>query len=155
MNKVEILVMEAGEELDRLVATEVMGEPVPEFTPENALDLQLAGSPVKSPKGNWLCLCRYGEGDIPTWRPLPYSTDISAAWLVVEKLAEGWERDHEPISIEVMYDCGAYEAKIETWNDGKIDWNEPILSGSYNKAPEAICKAALLTRLDEIKELEE
>ncbi|GAJ23370.1 unnamed protein product, partial [marine sediment metagenome] len=82
--------METGEELDRLVATEVMGEPIPEFTPENALDLQLAGSPVKSPQGNWLCLCEYGEGDIPTWRPLPYSTDISAAWQVVAKNDYSW-----------------------------------------------------------------
>jgi len=56
MDKGTILAIEAGEELDRLVAEEVMGEPMPEFTPEDALDLELAGSPVKSPKGNWVCL---------------------------------------------------------------------------------------------------
>ncbi|GAH74230.1 unnamed protein product, partial [marine sediment metagenome] len=90
MTKEEILAMEVGEELDKLVA-EAMGEPMPEFIPENALDLQLAGSLIKSPKGNWLCLCNYDEGDIPTWRPLPYSSDISAAWqVVVEMLSLGF-----------------------------------------------------------------
>lgn len=146
--------MEPGEELDKLVAIEVMEEPMPEFTPENALDLQLVGSPVKSPKGNWLCLCRYDEGDIPTWRPVPYSTDISAAWQVIEELSKEWTENNKPISIEVIYDCGAYETKIETWNENKHDWNEPILSGSCEAAPEAICKAALIARLDEIKRLE-
>ncbi|GAJ12734.1 unnamed protein product, partial [marine sediment metagenome] len=88
MDKDTILAMEVGDELDKLVAVEVMGELMPEFTPQNALDLQLVGSPVKSPKGNWLCLCRYDEGDIPTWRPVPFSTDISAAWQVVDKMFE-------------------------------------------------------------------
>ncbi|GAI97618.1 unnamed protein product, partial [marine sediment metagenome] len=106
MTKEAILVMEVGEELDRLVATEVMGEPMPEVAPSYALDLQLAGSPVKSPKGNWLCLCRYEEDDIPTWRPLPFSIDISAAWLIIDKLTEEWTRGNKPISIEVLYDCG-------------------------------------------------
>ena len=146
MTKEEILTMEAGEELDRLVAIEVMGEPIPEFTPENAFALQLAGSPVKSPQGSWLCLCAYDEGDIPRWRPLHYSTDISAAWPVVEKLTEEWTKRNKPISIEVIYDCGAYETKVETWNDDKKDWNEPIFSGSCEAAPEAICKAALLAK---------
>ncbi|GAH98585.1 unnamed protein product, partial [marine sediment metagenome] len=31
---------------------------------------------------------------------------------------------------EVIYDCGAYETKVETWNENKHDWNEPIFSGS-------------------------
>ena len=146
MTNEEILRMEAGEELDCLVAERVMGEPMPEFTPENALDLQLVGSPVKSPKGNWLCLCRYDEGDIPTWRPLPYSTDIEPAWAVLETMTEEWTKKNKPISIEVIYDCGAYEIKIETWNDDKEDWNEPIFSGSCDKAPEAICKVALLAK---------
>jgi len=147
MDKSTILAIEAGEELDKLVATEVMGEPMPELTPQNALDLQLVGSPVKSPKSNWLCLCRYEEGDIPMWRPLPYSTDISAAWQVLEKLTEVWKIKDKLVLFEVIYGCGAYEAKVETWNENKQDWNEPIFSGSCDKAPEAISKAALIVRL--------
>lgn len=75
--------------------------------------------------------------------PAPVSTDISAAWQVIEKLAEEWTKSNNPISVEVIYDCGAYECKIETFNG---DWNSPIFSGSYNTAPEAICKAALLIK---------
>jgi len=80
-----------------------------------------------------------------------YSTVIPAAWQVVEKLTESWEKSHKPISIEVIYDCGAYETKIETWNEKKQDWNEPIFSGSCREAPEAISKAALLTKLEEAR----
>jgi len=148
MNKDGILAMEAGEELDRLVAIEIMGEQMPSFIPENALDLQLAGSPIKSQNGYWLCLCKYEEGDIPIWHPLPFSTDISAACRVLEKLTAEWTKRNKPISIEVIYDCGAYEVKVETFNEDKSDWNEPIFSGSCEAAPEAICKAALVTKLD-------
>jgi len=139
MDKNAILAMEAGEELDKLVAAEVMGEPIPEFTPENALGLQLAGSPVKSPKGNWLCLCRYDEDDIPTWRPLPYSTDISVAWLVVEKLIDIHPQgDFHLEHLEDEWCCGwCYPpsgADLDNWICGKT-------------VPEAICKAALIATL--------
>lgn len=154
MNKEEILAMEAGEDLDRLVAIEVMGEPMPELTPENALNLQLAGSPVKSPKGNWLCLCRYEEGDIPTWRPLPFSTDISAAFLVVEAmmslrgynmslLLHSYEVYPEPYWYCDFRMRGSHAPPAYEWVDHQ------------KAAPEAICKAALIARLDEIKKLEE
>jgi len=53
--------------------------------------------------------------DLPRYTPV--STDISAAWQVVEKLTEDWKLKGKPISIEVSYDCGAYETKIETWNE--------------------------------------
>ncbi len=138
MTKEEILAMEAGPELDALVAEKIMNHPRPDFIPEDALDLYLAGTPIHY--DSWTCVCRYDEGDTPKWVPDPYSTDISAAWPVVEE----WTKRNKPISIEVIYDCGAYETKIETWNDGKKGWNEPILSGSCEAAPEAICKAALI-----------
>ncbi|MBA7539583.1 hypothetical protein ES705_31863 [subsurface metagenome] len=142
MTKEKILAMEPGPELDTLVAEEVMGHPMPDFIPEDALDLYLAGTPIHY--DSWTCVCRYDEGDTPKWVPDPYSTDIPAAWPVVEKLTEEWTKRNKPISIEVIYDCGAYETKIETWNDDKKDWNEPIFSGSCEAAPEAICKAALI-----------
>ncbi|GAJ07602.1 unnamed protein product, partial [marine sediment metagenome] len=46
---------------------------------------------------------------------MPYSIDISAAWLIIDKLSEEWTKRNRPISIEVIYDCGAYETKVETW----------------------------------------
>ncbi|HUV53493.1 MAG TPA: hypothetical protein VMW64_10545 [Dehalococcoidia bacterium] len=147
MTKEEILAMEAGKKLDILVAQKVMDHPMPDFIPENALDLYLAGAPIHY--DSWSCVCCYDEGDVPKWVPDPYSSDISASWRVVEKLTEEWTKRNKPISIEVIeviYDCGAYEAKIETWNEDKYDWNEPIFSGSCTAAPEAICKAALIAK---------
>lgn len=134
MTKEEIMTIEAGEELDRLVATEVMGEPIPEFTPEDALDLQLAGSPVKSPQGNWRCLCKYDEGDIPTWRPVPYSTDISAAWLVAEKMIT--EYGDFIIDYDKSYNGGRWSAGVDKLR----------VAAMAKTAPEAICKAALLAK---------
>ena len=134
MTKEEILAMEIGEDLDRLVATEVMGEPMPEFIPEDALDLQLAGSPIKSPKGNWLCLCDYDKGDIPTWRPLPYATDISAAWQVEEKIKELGltEQYGNKIAIIVLDDNTTARQRI---------------FDAAHASPEMRCKAALLAKL--------
>lgn len=142
MTREEILAVEAGDELDRLVATEVMGEPMPEFVPGNNLDLQLAGSPLKSPYGNWLCLCKYEEGDIPTWHPQLFSTDISAAWPVVEKLAK-----------ENLF-CSLDYLREQHWRDGRGDWRCRVVRGVKiefavaKEAPEAICKAALLAKLE-------
>ncbi len=34
----------------------------------------------------WHCSPDYDEGDICEWRPIPFSTDLRAAWEVVEKL---------------------------------------------------------------------
>jgi len=144
MAEEEILKMEAGIKLDWLAATEVMGEPMPELTPENALTLQLAGSPVKSPKGNWLCLCRYEEGDIPTWRPLPYSTDIAAAWPIAVKMGLAL------ISLnngDWVCCNGNYLYSIKITQDHYADPNLVIC----REAPEAICKAALLTKLEGAK----
>lgn len=149
MTKEEILAMKLGPELDTLVAEKVMGHPMPDIIPDDALDLYLAGTPIHY--DSWTCVCRYDEGDIPKWIPDPYSSDISAAWQLVEKLAENWEENRKPISIEVIYDCGANETRIETWNEDKHDWNEPIFSGSCAAAPEAICKAALIAKIQMIK----
>ncbi|GAI82256.1 unnamed protein product, partial [marine sediment metagenome] len=70
--------MPRGKELDALVAEKVMGCPMPDFIPEDALDLYLAGTPIHY--DSWTCVCRYDEGDTPKWVPDPYSTDIAAAW---------------------------------------------------------------------------
>jgi len=146
MDKSTILEIEAGEELDKLVAVEVMGELIPAVTHEPALDLQLAGSPVKSPKGNWLCLCRYDEGDIPTWRPVPFSTDISAAWPIAGKMGLALislnNKDWACCKANHIY-------HVDIGQDHYADPNLVIC----REAPEAISKVALLTRLDEIKEL--
>ena len=147
VTKEEILTMEAGRELDRLVAVEVMNEAMPSLIPEDALALQLAGSPIKSPGGNWLCLCEYEEGDIPTWHPLPFTTDISAAWLVVNKFCNWDNRD----AMLTLKGQGENPTPLE----GNGEWWEVIIDDDSGRqwqaegktATEVICKGALLTRL--------
>lgn len=142
MTKEEILAMKPGEELDRLVVIEVMDEPIPNFTPNDALGLQLAGSPVRSPKGNWVCLCVYDKGDIPTWYSLPFSTDILAAWQVVDILKENWD------CVELIWDVGAWDIVLENYETHQKFYLGSEAGETYEKLPEAICKAALLTKLN-------
>ena len=142
MNKDEILAMGAGRELDILVAIQVMKELKPIFIPKDVLELQLAGSPIKSPKGNWLCLCEYDEDDIPTWQPLCYSTDISAAWKVVEEIREdASDEARDKFTEWVMYFADIYPQDTATVAISKILWT----------SPESICKATLLAKLKEIE----
>lgn len=157
MNKAEILKMEAGEKLDELVATQIKGEPKPDYVVENALDLQLAGNPAKSLGGNWLFLCEYDKGDIPTWYSLPFSTDIPAAWQVVEAMRNMKDEKGNQLLCCLKIHCDvpgeAWDihwsySELSIMDDGHKDHKLPL---SWFSLPEAICKAALLTSLDEIK----
>jgi len=156
MPKEEILAMEAGE-LRRKVGEEVFGYTVEvrkgfrSFVDGAFVDMEL---PQAEDGTRALCYVadkwRRKDGEeVLVWEELPdYPKDISAAWQVVEKLTEEWTKKKNPISIEVIYDCGAYETKIETWNKNKECWDEPVFSSSCETAPEAICKVALLTKLE-------
>jgi len=140
MTKEEILAMEPGPELDALVAERVMGHPMPDFIPEDALDLYLAGAPIHY--DSWTCVCRYDEGDIPKWVPDPYSTDISAAWPVIEKVME---QKHCHCKIDV-YPDGLGNVKF-TKATGPFTPDEILAWAGVNNdmtVPEAICKAALI-----------
>lgn len=156
MTKEEIIAMEAGEELDKLIAIEVMAESAPNLIPENALDLQLAGDPVKSPMGCWVCLCRYDEGDIPMWRPVPFSTDISAAWQVVEKVEGAWDikkrfRPHpdDPAGSggRATYQASTFLSNFDPYENELINVQKGRSPWVWS-LPEAICKAALLAKLE-------
>ncbi len=71
----------AGADLDAVVAECVMGEARPAHEHVHAHI-----HPIASPGGNWLCIPRYENGDVCEWVPLPFSTAISAAWRIVERL---------------------------------------------------------------------
>ena len=135
MTREEILAMKAGEKLDKLIAVEIMADSAPTFIPKYALELQLSGSPVKSSGECWLCLCDYNHGDVPIWRPLPFSTDILVAWHVVKKM------------IKDGYYYFSNYGDNEKWgvtyahSFGELVWADTV--------EEAICKAALLTRFEE------
>lgn len=132
MTKEEILAMEAGKELDTLVAQKVMGHPMPDFIPEDALDLYLAGAPIHY--DSWTCVCYYDEGDVPKWVPDPYSGDISAAWQVVEKLIK------KGYFLVLQY--GLFQKGWGCTISKQLPANNPVRN--IETAPEAICKAALI-----------
>lgn len=127
MTEEEVLAMEAGTTLDILVNENVMDYPIPDFIPENALELYLAGTPFHC--NGWSCICIYSEGDVPKWVPDKYSTNISAAWQVVDKmkLEDTWIKNTFWSTLEKM---------------------RGPLSLIYWLTPEVICKAALLTKLE-------
>ena len=160
MNREEILAMEVGRELDELIAIKIIEIPKPDYIPQHSLELFLAGSPVYY--GCWTCVHEYGKGDEGEWVPIAFSTDISAAWQVVEKDG-AWDfkkrfRPHpdDPPgaggratyqAIVFLSDYNPYEDELTNKRTGRSPW--------YWQLPEAICKAALLTKLAEIKRLEE
>ena len=135
MTKEEILAMEPGPELNTLVAEKLMNHPMPDSIPEDALDLYLAGTPIRY--DSWTCVCRYDEGDIPKWVPDPYSSDISAAWPIAVKMGLGLF----PLNNKSWCCCKANHIyHVEIGQDHYADPNLVIC----REAPEAICKAALI-----------
>jgi hypothetical protein len=128
MPRDEVLGLKPGRELDALIAEKVMG----------------FRCVVDKGNGNvsWIAYGVYGETHTPpmAWKKWnykvpPYSTDIAAAWEVVEKMSEQWPQ---------------YQlAKIEDgwsvmWGFDGYGWPE----ATGKTAPEAICKAALLAVMD-------
>jgi len=80
----QIDAMSAGYELDTLVAEKVMGEIMPTASHDRA-HLE----PINSVGENWICWPEYEHGDKCEWAPLPFSTDLMAAWKVVSQF-EPW-----------------------------------------------------------------
>jgi hypothetical protein len=81
--------MEAGEELDRLIHSKVMGKPLDVICEINSHEEHYDG---------WICDCGYsdswGNVDVRHYEPTPaYSTDIVAAWQIVEYMLEQDDQD--------------------------------------------------------------
>ncbi|MNI36911.1 hypothetical protein D3C73_909790 [compost metagenome] len=117
MTREEILAMEPGRELDVLVEKYVFGNQISWMQDEYSDPVPVAGV----------------HGYIIDH----YSTDISAAWEVVEKLQES----HLYTDIRTCADF--YEVWITIHREG--NQTETFASP---KLPEAICKAALLAVLE-------
>jgi hypothetical protein len=103
----------AGHELDLLIATLVLGLPVIDDGPD-ARDVRYVHAEQGTLPHHWIRIERY-------------STEIAAAWTVVEHLTPA----HEPF--EVLRFGGAYRARFK--------W---VHAGTADTAPLAICRAALL-----------
>lgn len=124
MTKEEISAMQAGEELDKLVA-EALGD-VFETTGYDKCYRHFQKNPA------------YGGWSIPA----PTSTDISAAWQVVEKLYQ----DHFCMKLEVIPDDDDQVAYYCCFYPSQIGGAEKMTLTLGHSMPEAICKAALLTK---------
>lgn len=104
--------MDAGRELDALIAEKVMGTFIP------------AGSNPSLRDDAWL-----NERGYLVWEPPPYSTDIAAAWLVVEKLKQSYD------IVDILFANHYVSCKV--WKDFMIAEEDA------ETAPLAICLAAL------------
>lgn len=141
MTRDEIEAMPAGRELDRLVAEKVMGWSIYRYDkdiPENCYFMLVTEQydPVTEDMG-----LRAGERktEEEAWNDnYHFSTDISAAWEVVEKIGE------KRFDVEIMRRTdGRYFATcIKVGNPLKDRLFE--VHAEAGAAPLAICKAALL-----------
>ena len=123
MNREEILNMPAGRELDALVAEKVMG----------FIKLPFPGLPKYQKPTK--------DGVVPLYYVPNFSTDISAAWEVVEKMCDG---DKNKFMI-YRFGFGPKKPKIRwrvSWGQG---WENLLSYCDAESAPLAICRAALLT----------
>ena len=117
--------MEPGRELDKLVAQKVMGAFVRQ-NEKGLYDLVIPGGVNQ---------VDFVEADDALEASPPYSTDIAAAWEVVERLADGSHGG---------FDCGI------DWDGGWWACFEEPGGNKYHvenqdTAPQAICLAALDT----------
>jgi hypothetical protein len=133
--------MQAGRELDEVIALDVMGW---EHRTESWYDGEgVEGSRFIGPNGEERTAFGHYNYDLEELDLPRYSTDIAAAWEVVERMNnKGWFSDlsiRQSDSIGERYMCAfASSAQYEPWN--------PASMAGYTWAgtmPLAICKAAL------------
>ena len=132
MTKDEILNMQAGREMDALIAEKVMGDNIKRFI--------------------WK---RYGKPDAiqdPDYGgPRYFSTDIAAAWGVVEKMGYNWS---------LSRDVGRCGSDYETKGDMLYRFiytapGMPMEGVTAETFPLAVCRAALLAKAEQSSAMEE
>jgi len=146
MTKEEILAMEAGRELDALIATEIMGYQGVGFYRRKSRFTSgwepCAKDDVTPDTPEWKATLAIWREDGETFAVKRYSTDISAAWQVVEKLASEGFTPSIVFSDEKHWGMTAYcqqESVVGDFTLEDVVW--------CDTAPEAICKAALMAKL--------
>lgn len=141
LTREQILAMSAGPDLDALVAKLVMG-----------------CRPEKGSDGNWYCGCAYSS-EIAGWPHgqwyeacehsdlARYSTEIDAAWKVVEKLGRHVALLVEPV--EMIGRAGGREIRHKGRTRCSVVGCHPPSPLWAETTPLAICRAALLIHLQE------
>lgn len=144
MTRDEILKLEAGRELDALVAEKVMGlslEHLPTvYEKGNTEDGQDGWSGFVCPK------CRRSQDMLDEPCAKAYSTNIAAAWEVFKFLSansiETVVRKENVESVSIGYDSEGWSCSIWWFKDIQ---SAHAVEGIYAETPElAICRAALL-----------
>jgi hypothetical protein len=161
MTKDEILNMEAGREMDALIAISLFDWRWMKYPAPNMSDgTWLTGIFPPDKPGRWPVpnfynkiwvpsddkANRFSNWDQSSWwdndgkernQGLPYySTDIAAAWMVVEKITDPYNMTYEMMDKMV-------NTKFGYWWDQSRLW-----AMTAKEAAEAICRAALLAILD-------
>jgi len=127
MTREQILALPPGRELDALVAEKVMGQKLPLGPSEEARSV-----------GPWF----HGEGAVcPS-----YSTDIAAAWQVVEKFQQ------TGLAVFSFW-TGQYPGYTANLNCETADGKWRYFTADADTAPLAICRAALLAEVDRLREV--
>lgn len=154
MSKEEILAMQPGEELNKLVAEQVFDKKV-------VIVKYLSGySTLKDedlPSGENYEECYatvFRDGETPLYADhIPdfavrvdlledYSRDISAASQILEKLKKDWD------CIDLVWDVGAWDMRLENYDNHREFCLGKESGTTFEELPEAICKAALLAKLE-------
>lgn len=128
MTKEEILNMKPGRELDALIATKIFGWYFKKM-PTGKMLLPPDNDERKYFAAVW------DENGIPGYLP-EYSTDISAAWEVVEKLNEKFE-------VSILLDINGF-ANIYLFLPQNLFYDAEFEVENYTSLPEAVCKVALM-----------
>ena len=133
--------MKPGRELDAMVAEKVMGlrpkqcKLHPGNTRCGVQSFEIEGKTIFQEWGCLYCL-RYSKKRIDPARELkPYSTDIAAAWEVVEKLQE-----RGTLTVSSARGGSVGELKTFAWC---VEIHGPEVEEWGDTAPHAICLAAL------------
>lgn len=133
MTRDEILAMKPGRELDALVAINIFGWQKVVFG-----GVVMIAPPQNDERMHWAA--NWDEHGCPHWIP-HYSTDISAAWEVFEKIKNlgGW--------IEIAWNPKKKHYRCMVGANFSSGVLKSIDVSGFEEAPEAICKAALLAKL--------
>ena len=127
--------MVAGPEMDALIAERVFGEPMPTEKHEEGHIFT-----VVTHGKCWVCLPDFELGDECIWETRQFSTDIDAAWSVVQLFRTGRYRPGKVACVVEM----RYTDLVR--DDSECRIFSPDLAPVYgcaNDLPLAICKAAL------------
>ena len=136
----DILNMEAGRELDRLVAEKVMGWKLVNYETYMPAKTEADYADAANNDG-WMWEGMAGDGEAWQWKP---STDISAAWQVWEKLRQSGEWCCLDIGSDYDY-CYRVTLIPSNFDEKYEGKHEPTVTiDGEGSAPLAICKAALL-----------